>query len=103
LASFVETVLYGILLLFDGEQRRKGKGRGLEILLAATINLAPAGETDRTAALMSAVDQVRAAGSGEIRLETGLYHFCTPTAMNFYASNHDNPPCRATCFFQLPM
>ena len=60
-------------------------------LVAAAVTLAPAGDADMTAALMGAVDKVRSAGGGEIRLETGTYHFRSPKAMNFYVSNHDNP------------
>lgn len=61
------------------------------LVLAAGIALAPKGEEDMTAALMDAIDQVRASGGGEIRLAAGTYHFRSPQAMRFYVSNHDNP------------
>lgn len=62
-------------------------------LLIATIEiaLAPTGTNDMTKVVLSAVDQVRTAGGGEIRLASGIYHFHAPTKMSFYVSNHDNP------------
>lgn len=65
-------------------------------LLIATIEiaLAPTGTNDMTKAVLSAVDRVRAAGGGEIRLAPGAYHFRTTTAMSFYVSNHDHPGTR---------
>ena len=59
--------------------------------LAAGIVLSPKGDADMTADVMDAVDRVRTAGGGEIRLTAGTYHFRSPQAMRFYVSNHDNP------------
>lgn len=61
------------------------------LLLALAVTIVPRGDADMTAELMGAVDKVRAAGGGEIRLEDGDYHFRSPQAMRFYVSNHDNP------------
>lgn len=67
----------------------------LNLLIAAVeIALAPAGTDDRTAAVLAAVDRVRTAGGGEIRLVPGTYHFRTATEMSFYVSNHDHPGTR---------
>ncbi len=62
-------------------------------LLIATVEiaLAPTGANDRAGDVLAAVDRVRAAGGGEIRLAPGAYHFRTATKMSFYVSNHDNP------------
>ena len=60
------------------------------LLLAAAILVSPAGTNDMTAAVLSAVEKVRAAGGGEIRLAPGAYHFRSPREMSFYISNHDN-------------
>ncbi len=63
----------------------------LNLLVAAVgVALAPAGTNDMTAAVLSAVEKVRAAGGGEIRLAPGTYHFRSPREMSFYVSNHDN-------------
>ena len=59
--------------------------------LAAGIVLSPKGDADMTADVMDAVDRVRTAGGGGIRLTAGTYHFRSPQAMRFYVSNHDNP------------
>ena len=40
---------------------------------------------------MAAVESVRAAGGGEIRLGRGTYHFRSPRPARFYVSNHNNP------------
>jgi len=54
------------------------------------VEVAPAGTTDRTAAVMAAVDAVRRAGGGTVRFVRGAYHFRTATPQRFYISNHDN-------------
>ncbi len=56
----------------------------------AKISLTPKGTDDRTAEFLAAVERVRKAGSGEIRLAPGFYHFRSPKSMSFYVSNHDN-------------
>ena len=57
----------------------------------ATRSLTPDGESDMTARVLAAVDNVRAAGGGTVRLASGVYHFRSPAAMRFYVSNHHNP------------
>ena len=57
----------------------------------ATRSLAPDGESDMTARVLAAVEDVRTSGGGTVRLASGVYHFRSPTAMRFYVSNHHNP------------
>lgn len=63
-------------------------------VLAMIVKLMPLGTNDMAGALLSAVDDVRRSGGGEIRVEEGTYHFWTTTEMSFYVSNHDNPQPR---------
>jgi polygalacturonase len=60
-------------------------------LAATAVSLSPDGDRDMTADVLSAVESVRAAGGGTVRLSAGTYHFRSPTAMRFYVSNHNNP------------
>ena len=57
----------------------------------ATRSLAPDGESDMTARVLAAVDEVRMSGGGTVRLAPGVYHFRSPTAMRLYVSNHHDP------------
>ena len=57
----------------------------------AMRSLAPDGESDMTAQVLAAVEDVRTAGGGTVLLASGVYHFRSPTAMRFYVSNHHNP------------
>ena len=59
--------------------------------LAAVVSLSPDGDRDMTADVLSAVESVRVAGGGTVRLAAGTYHFSSPSAMRFYVSNHHNP------------
>ena len=59
--------------------------------LAAAVSLLPDGDRDMTADVLSAVESVRVAGGGTVRLAAGTYHFRSPSAMRFYVSNHHNP------------
>ena len=57
----------------------------------ATRSLVPDGESDMTARVLAAVEDIRTLGGGTVRLASGVYHFRSPTAMRFYVSNHHNP------------
>jgi hypothetical protein len=64
----------------------------LNVFLAAlTLTLSPRGDGDMTAAVMEAVDKVRANGGGRIVFAPGDYHFRSPKPMHWYVSNHRNP------------
>ena len=59
---------------------------------SATVrSVSPDGDGDMTAAILSAIESVRATGGGTVRLAEGTYHFRSPSAMRFYVSNHHNP------------
>ena len=54
-------------------------------------SVSPDGDSDMTAAILSTVESVRAAGGGVVRLAAGTYHFRSPSPMRFHVSNHNNP------------
>ena len=54
-------------------------------------SVSPDGDSDMTAAVLSAIESVRAAGGGTVLLAAGTYHFRSPSAMRFHVSNHHNP------------
>ena len=43
-----------------------------------TRSLAPDGESDMTARVLAAVDEVKSAGGGTVQLASGVYHFRSP-------------------------
>jgi hypothetical protein len=62
------------------------------ILFASlALSIFPQGTNDMTAAVMAAVDKVRANGGGRIVFAPGDYHFRSPQKKNWYVSNHRNP------------
>ena len=67
---------------------------------STVCSLSPDGDKDMTARILSAVEDMRAAGGGTVRLSAGAYHFRSPTAMRFYVSTHNNPMPR-TVFLPL--
>ncbi|MBQ5796276.1 MAG: right-handed parallel beta-helix repeat-containing protein [Kiritimatiellae bacterium] len=65
------------------------------ILFASlALSIFPQGTNDMTAAVMAAVDKVRANGGGRIVFAPGDYHFRSPQKKNWYVSNHRNPTPR---------
>ena len=76
-------VTFLIAVLLSGALRADGS--------ATVRSVSPDGDGDMTAAILSAIESLRATGGGTVRLAAGTYHFRSPSAMRFHVSNHHNP------------